>query len=362
MFASPDCKRSERETRSRGLSLKPYTDLKKIINKDIFDLKWIQERANDLLLKWNEHILTKPKLLELEYGRSPLPTLQNCHMENDEKKASESFANGANDSHDGECNDYQEVEKEEVSICHRFQERHLTEHNDANGKKKASKNGDARLPEVEELAQARRKSKENEVWKEKVSICQSVHDQHSMEDNDANDKNEKTSKKGDARLPEVEELVQARRKLRENGTDPLEESRDLAEKYDPIKRRKVASFLHEKKSVTRIHFSDSESDSDTEDRVLSEVPARADINREQLAQISSTVVQHSIIHQRKKRKFTDEEKDAIKIGVERFGYGRWAIIKGEHKEALRNRTSVNIKVSFCRIPFKPQRQCGQLSH
>jgi hypothetical protein len=44
-----------------------------------------------------------------------------------------------------------------------------------------------------------------------------------------------------------------------------------------------------------------------------------------------------------RKKFSQEEKDAIRLGIERFGVGRWAEIKVYYDVELRDRTSVNIK-------------------
>jgi len=46
---------------------------------------------------------------------------------------------------------------------------------------------------------------------------------------------------------------------------------------------------------------------------------------------------------RKKTRFSDEEKEAIRQGVLKYGVGKWAQIKEAHEVTLRNRTSVNIK-------------------
>ena len=45
----------------------------------------------------------------------------------------------------------------------------------------------------------------------------------------------------------------------------------------------------------------------------------------------------------KKRRFTEEEKKAIKDGVNIFGVGKWADIKALYAVQLRHRTSVQIK-------------------
>jgi hypothetical protein len=46
---------------------------------------------------------------------------------------------------------------------------------------------------------------------------------------------------------------------------------------------------------------------------------------------------------KKRRPFTDEEKEAIRAGVQRFGEGRWALIRLNSDGILLSRTNVNIK-------------------
>ena len=52
------------------------------------------------------------------------------------------------------------------------------------------------------------------------------------------------------------------------------------------------------------------------------------------------------IFRRAKRPFTYEEMDAIKKGVRKYGAGKWKEIKDEYNYCLRDRTTVNIKVTF----------------
>jgi hypothetical protein len=48
---------------------------------------------------------------------------------------------------------------------------------------------------------------------------------------------------------------------------------------------------------------------------------------------------------KKRMRFTDDEKNSIKLGLEIHGKGNWAAIKREFPDVLINRTSVQIKVS-----------------
>lgn len=46
---------------------------------------------------------------------------------------------------------------------------------------------------------------------------------------------------------------------------------------------------------------------------------------------------------KKRKRWTDEEKDVVKQGIARYGVGRWAMIKSDWAMELRDRTSVQIK-------------------
>ena len=48
-------------------------------------------------------------------------------------------------------------------------------------------------------------------------------------------------------------------------------------------------------------------------------------------------------HRKKRVPFSDEEKEAIKVGIKVFGHGKWTQIKDYSPEALGNRTGVQIK-------------------
>ena len=50
--------------------------------------------------------------------------------------------------------------------------------------------------------------------------------------------------------------------------------------------------------------------------------------------------------QKKRRPFTDEEKEAIRVGVREFGKGNWALIRLNSDGVLMSRTSVNIKDAY----------------
>ena len=111
-------------------------------------------------------------------------------------------------------------------------------------------------------------------------------------------------------------------------------------------------FLAPKQTARQIEFGDSQQIDDDDDDVLSEPDRPRPQSRNATGRSSSF---HSpsespgkkMKSQQKKysgrRRWTDEEKNAIKDGARRFGIGKWAKIK-EHFEVLDMRTSGQIKV------------------
>jgi len=179
--------------------------------------------------------------------------------------------------------------------------------------------------------------------------------------------------------PEVKELTKARDHLREEVDDPLDDMRALAstaagpsaaavakaaakKKAQEVARKRgddavTPELYKKKKSAKTLKFTDSEEeDSEDEDdakagTTLSEVPDRPVIRKEpSSAEKKPKPATQMLTHREhlptgaiKRKKFTEEEKSAIKLGVERFGFGKWAKIKEYYSDELRDRTSVNIK-------------------
>ena len=82
-------------------------------------------------------------------------------------------------------------------------------------------------------------------------------------------------------------------------------------------------------------------------RTLGEVPTRAVLRVPKPVQRERSPVRsmkyRSLGPGQKRRKFTDEEKAAIKLGVEQFGTGRWVELKDFYSDVLGGRTNVQIK-------------------
>ena len=173
----------------------------------------------------------------------------------------------------------------------------------------------------------------------------------------------------------VQRLRRARINLHNEGYDPLQESIEIANqalggKTTPTKRRPApspckssmpsggskrskrgtgGSFYEKKKSATQLQFESQEDgieDSDEDEyrtAPLSELPERPVPSPNK--SVSPRKARNS---QRKKyegrRKWTDEEKIAVKEGIRQCGVGNWAQIKSMYKILLQDRTSGQIKV------------------
>lgn len=119
------------------------------------------------------------------------------------------------------------------------------------------------------------------------------------------------------------------------GEDPL---REIIEEMNPEKETTIQAdperpnhlqgntpeIYKLKRSAVAMEFSDSDEESQ---EIIKKIPVEKPAHKK-IA---------------KRRRFTQEEKDAIKEGVMKYGLGKWAKIKFENIEVLQNRTNVNIK-------------------
>lgn len=142
----------------------------------------------------------------------------------------------------------------------------------------------------------------------------------------------------------VEKLKSARRELSQEGTDPMQEIQRIAATATTTTRTTRSGLLEKKKSATRVQFGDSDSEEDDENERahLSEVPTRAKLASPKRKSLSSKQQTKGGIKRRVP--FSQEEKTAIRRGVEQHGVGKWSEIKSEYAVILKNRTAVNIKV------------------
>lgn len=144
---------------------------------------------------------------------------------------------------------------------------------------------------------------------------------------------------------DMDRLRNSRQALGEShGEDPLEESRKVAAEA-------VGETMDEgdakKRGLTIEEMLDADDLDDEHERVaLSEMP-RKRARRVSTPKAKFPPPDEGLFNEEGKvtyrRKWTEEEKEALKQGVSQFGVGKWAKIKEKYAEILRNRTSVQIK-------------------
>ena len=173
------------------------------------------------------------------------------------------------------------------------------------------------------------------------------------------DKENKPPVQVDARdVPEASALARARDTLRDEVVDPLEAIRRIAATavamvpgaaYRQRKSEGTPKLYQKKKTAKALVWGDSSDDEmeEADGRTLGEVPTRAVLRVPKPVQRERSPVRsmkyRSLGPGQKRRKFTDEEKAAIKLGVEQFGTGRWVELKDFYSDVLGGRTNVQIK-------------------
>lgn len=163
-------------------------------------------------------------------------------------------------------------------------------------------------------------------------------------------------------LADIENLQKGRDALREgHGDDPLASSIAIAAQakkrakaedeevdHGNNERRSKRAREEPTKAGGRLSFLDEldcDDEDDERDRVkLSNLPKkRMSTPRRYSGPPPDSGIFDEYGKVRKRRKWTEEEKVAVKLGVKKFGVGKWADIKNEYAEILKNRTSVQIK-------------------
>lgn len=323
-------------TRSAGLALKPAAQVRDIIRGKNFDLVRFQTRIESILQKWYAAALPRPLLAELGYGRLMLPPLLERDAAAEETGEDEEIPGG---------------DEEEVVEDHGQSPRQSTSR--ADSEMGSFDSGVA--------------SGAQEVARGEMHRGEMVTERESPA----------PAEKRRVRSPQkpqspsevvVEALKESRDKLLGNIDDPLHECHAQAEEAGKNDRGQKPSAASEdedleqrqlqprspvmqskKRTKHKINFDSDESeldepDGDSDDgrtATLSEVPERAKVRHPKKKRPTSP--SRTAGQPQTRRRFTDREDAAIKIGVEKCGFGRWAVIKDYYKEELMTRTSVQIK-------------------
>lgn len=338
------------------IGFKPISEFRKIYSRKEFSLDRFQGKVERLLSKWNDAVLDRPRFASLGYGKQVFPSTADRpepkrRRQGEKRRAppaeEEPEENAALSMPDEE--EY-EADLEESVVKKASRKRRVSDGDDDNERE-----------EIDVGPTGTTKRKKRRGKRDRVSIENGKESRVPLEDG-----------------PEVKELTKARDHLREEVEDPLDDMRALAstaagpsaaaaakaaakKKAQEVARKRddavTPELYKKKKSAKTLKFTDSEEeDSEDEDdakagTTLSEVPDRpvirtAPASAEKKPKPATQMLTHR--HHLpsgaiKRKKFTDEEKSAIKLGVERFGFGKWAKIKEYYSDELRDRTSVNIK-------------------
>ena len=138
-------------------------------------------------------------------------------------------------------------------------------------------------------------------------------------------------------------LRKARQKLRANQEDPLEESRAIAQS------QVIAQAVTSTPLATQL----AEDDAEEEEydaagaQQLQTLPRQKRSRPIGMGSPDYMAPDPDIFDEfgkvKRRRRWTNEEKACIKLGVEHYGVGDWQSIKLDYPEILRNRTTVQIK-------------------
>ena len=360
------------------IRLRKPSKLRRVYSRKEFDLVRFQRKMERLMTKWNEVVLDVPRMVAMSYSQTvfpptasdaerpvaperPMPVMEKRVRQ---KKASAAAADADDDDVVAPMPDDEEYEADK--------EQQSTSKKSKKDKRKRRDRGDGDEaaefgPTGTQVKKKRRRGK-----RDRVSLDR-------MDQKTGSKENQPEVEDG----PEVKELARARDNLREEVVDPLDDMRALAataqagpagsraaakKKAQAVAQKRNAeldgqtpNIYKKKKSSKQLQWtSDEESDSDDGDddaeikagTTLSEVPNRPKIKKTTppSQQKKAKPATQLLVHRErnsggglKRKKFTEEEKGAIKLGVQRFGFGRWAQIKEYYADELRDRTSVNIK-------------------
>ena len=365
------------------IRLRKPSKLRKVYSRKEFDLIRFQRKMERLMTKWNEVVLDVPRMVAMSYSQTvfppsasdaerpvaperPMPVMEKRVRQ--KKKASEAAAaDGDNDDDVAapmpDDDEYEADKEQSTSKKSKKDKRKRRDRDDGDDGDEAAEFG----PTGTQVKKKRRRGK-----RDRVSLDQ-------MDRKGGSKENQPEVEDG----PEVKELARARDNLREEVVDPLDDMRALAataqagptgaraaakKKAQAVAQKRLAeqdgqtpNIYKKKKSSKQLQWtSDEESDSDDGDddaeikagTTLSEVPNRPKIKKATppSQQKKAKPATQLLVHRErnsggvlKRKKFTEEEKGAIKLGVQRFGFGKWAQIKEYYAEELMDRTSVNIK-------------------
>ena len=157
--------------------------------------------------------------------------------------------------------------------------------------------------------------------------------------------------------PEMHALKRKRDSFGKKVKDPLDASIAYAaglpsrteNRHSAVRSEEVMPKFYQKmESAQRLEWTSDDDGESSEDEVgdltMSNVPERFNLQTESKPDVKSVQTSgQSSAPPKKRKKFTDEEDNAIMKGIDRFGVGKWAEIKSHFPMELRDRGTVQIK-------------------
>jgi len=322
-------------TRSAGIALKPAADVREIIRSKNFDLVRFQKKIQIILQKWYDAVLPRPVLAKLGYGKMALPPVPKRTERHDSlAKAGEDdqVASGEDKAvkegrgrspprpgADSE-NDYSGAEAADAA-------KEVTR-----DRKRRGAHSERESPSLIRIRSGR--SPQTSRTPSKVGAAEDLREKlETLVDNAVDPLGECLAKASEAATKTTHDQNSV--VAEPSDSDELVQHQP---RTPPMQREKKSKLKH------KIQFNDSDSEGEDQRVTLSEVPERAHVRgRNEQSSSNSKPSPVSAKRVQVRRRFTETEDAAIRIGVERFGYGRWAKIKDYYREELRARTSVQIK-------------------
>ena len=322
-----------RSTRQGGLHLKSFQAIKRIYtaNKRLFDLESFQHRFLVLIRNWADLALPVPQLSKLGYGST-------ADDKNVKREPMAALPGG----------------KENVrETGARIAEPSMS---DASPAPKQRQRGKA----ISMLCQQGDSRKPSPKKTQPTATTSFNDDDNLFENNAAGDDLESSSEE---EVEEKRETLQRKRKsFMKKVKDPMdaivakaqaartrkrgEDSGSDGDSSEGGGKRKAAetpTFRKKTKKAYQLTFEDSESEESEGGIKLSEVPTKYKSPARKVQSPKPIQVRSKSPAVQKRKKFTEREDGAIKLGVRRFGEGHWAHIKAYYCEELIDRSSVQIK-------------------
>ena len=342
-----------------NLRLTPVEDLRQAIESDASNLGKVQGKITKLMREWSALVFKKrqPALRRLGYGEviaitrtvsMPMPMGRNPAREADENNPPSPHHNGRHGwNYNGDDIDDDDDDSEK-NHDRRRQKRRMEDQNLPSNMKNSPPHDlqEEHQEHLREMHLARRNLENSfqDPLPETIAAAERA----------AAPQRRNRNKNKNNNIPQTD-AEDAASNLPHSGSSPRNNNNESTKRRGG--REPVRDINQRKKSAQSLHFDDS--DDDDYETVnspvkLSELPTTIKNNdsntkhrHQQRSPSRSKAPTYSSASGGaggKRKRFTDEEKRAIRKGVERHGVGKWAEIKADFAVILRSRSNVQIKV------------------